>query len=129
MTDVTTVIDRYFTLWTEPDAARRQDLIAQTFTEDVSYVTPQFAVQGHAGIANMAKELGEHLVGYRFLRASDVEAHNDRARVGWEVIPPEGAVRFAAGVNFCEFAPDGRISAIAGFTDFLAHPEGAHAAE
>ena len=27
MTDVNTVIDRYFTLWTEPDASRRQDLI------------------------------------------------------------------------------------------------------
>ncbi|MFN8678707.1 MAG: nuclear transport factor 2 family protein [Thermomicrobiales bacterium] len=129
MTDVTAVIDRYFSLWTEPDAARRQDLIAQTFTEDVRYITPQFAVQGHEGIANMAKELGGHLAGYRYLRASTIDAHNDRVRVGWEVIPPEGSVRFAAGVNFCEIAPDGRLSAITGFTDFLAHGEGAHAGE
>jgi hypothetical protein len=129
MTDITAVIDRSFTLWTEPDSARRRDLIAQTFTEDVRYVTPQFAVHGHEGIANMAEDLAGHLPGYRFLRASDIDAHNDRVRVGWEVIPPGGPVRFAAGVNFCELAPDGRLSTVTGFTDFLAHPEGAHEAE
>jgi hypothetical protein len=129
MTDITTVIDRSISLWTEPDVARRQELIAQTFTEDVSYLTPQFAAHGHDGIANMAAELAEHLPGSRYLRASAIDAHNDRVRVGWEVIPPQGAVRFAAGVNFCELAPDGRISAITGFTDFLPHAEGAHTGE
>jgi hypothetical protein len=129
MTDVVAVIDRYFSLWTEPDTSRRQDLIAQTFTEDVRYVTPQFTVQGHEGIANLADELNGHLPGYRYLRAGEIDAHNDRVRVGWEVIPPEGAVRFAGGVNFYEVAPDGRLSAVTGFTDFLAHPEGAHPAE
>jgi hypothetical protein len=129
MTDVTTVIDRFFTLWTEPDTARRQALIAQTFTEDVRYVTPQFAVQGHEGIANLVEELAGHLPGFRYLRAGVIDAHNDRVRVGWEVIPPAGAVRFAGGVNFYEIAPDGRLSAVTGFTDFLAHPDGAHPAE
>ena len=129
MTDVPAVIDRYFSLWAEPDAARRRDLIAQTFTEDVRYVTPQFAVQGHEGIANLAEELAGHLTGFRYLRASDIDAHNDRVRVGWEVIPPAGPVCFAAGVNIYEVAADGRLSAITGFTDFLAHPEGAHAEE
>ena len=129
MTDVTAVIDRYFTLWTEPDTARRQDLIAQTFTEDVSYVTPQFTAHGHQAIENLATELSGHLPGFRYLRASDIDAHNDRVRVSWEVVPPQGSVRFAGGVNFCEVAPDGRLSAITGFTDFLAHPDGAHAEE
>lgn len=129
MTDVTTVIDRFFTLWSEPDPAQRQELIAQTFTEDIRYVTPQFAAQGHDGIENLVAELGSHLPGYRFLRASDIDAHNDRVRVGWEVIPPTGSLRFAGGVNFYEIAPDGRLSAITGFTDFLAHAEGAQAGE
>lgn len=129
MSDVTAVIDRYFTLWAEPDAARRQDLIAQTFTEDVRYVTPQVTAQGHEGIENLAVELAGHLPGYRYLRASDIDAHNGRVRVNWEVIPPTGAVRFAGGVNFCEIAADGRLSAVTGFTDFLAHPVGAHAGE
>jgi hypothetical protein len=38
-------------------------------------------------------------------------------------------VRFAAGVNICEFAPEGRHSTVTGFTDFLAQPEGAHQAD
>ena len=129
MTDVVAVIDRYFSLWTEPDTSRRQDLIAQTFTEDVRYVTPQFTVQGHEGIANLADELNGHLPGYRYLRAGEIDAHNDRVRVGWEVIPPEGAVRFAGGVNFYEVAPEARLSVVTGITDFLAHPEAAHPAE
>lgn len=126
MTDVNAIIDRSFTLWTEPDSARRNDLIAETFTQDVRYVTPQFAVHGHEGIANLADELNAHLPGYRFLRAGEIDAHNDRVRVGWEVIPPEGTVRFAGGVNFYEIAPDGRVSAVTGFTDFLAHFQGVH---
>ena len=129
MSDVNAVIDRYFSLWSEPDASRRQELIAQTFTEDVRYVTPQFAVQGHEGIENLMNELNGHLEGFRYLRAGVIDAHNDRVRVNWEVVPPQGAVRFAGGVNFYEIAPDGRFSAITGFTDFLEHPDGAHPAE
>jgi hypothetical protein len=126
MSDVSAVIDRSFTLFAEPDASRRKDLIAETFTEDVRYVTPQFAVQGHEGISNLANELNGHLPGYRFLRTGEIDAHNDRVRAGWEVVPPEGAVRFAGGINIYEIAPDGRVSAITGFTDFLSHPQDAH---
>lgn len=129
MSDVNAVIDRFFTFWSEPDPTRRQDLIAQTFTEEVRYVTPQFTVLGHDGIEGLVNELSSHLPGYRFLRAGEIDAHNDRARVGWEVVPPQGAVRFAGGVNFYEVAPDGRLSTITGFTDFLSRPEGAHPAE
>jgi hypothetical protein len=129
MTDVHAVIDRYFSVWSEPDTSRRKDLIAQTFTEDVRYVTPQFTAEGHEGIANLADELNGHLTGFRYLRTGEIDAHNDRVRVGWEVIPPDGSVSFAGGVNFYEIAPDGRVSAITGFTDFLAHPAGAHTEE
>lgn len=76
----------------------------------------------------MAKELGEHLPGRRRLRARDIGAHMT-GRVGREVVLLKGAVRFADGVNVYEFAQDGRHSAITGFTDFLAHPQGAHAEE
>jgi SnoaL-like domain len=129
MSDVNAVIDRFFTFWSEPNTARRQELIAQTFTEDVRYVTPQFAAQGHDGIENLATELASHLPGFRFLRAGDIDAHNERVRVEWEVIPPQGSVRFAGGVNFYEIAPDGRLSVVTGFTDFLSQPAGAHSQE
>jgi hypothetical protein len=40
MTDINTSIDRYIAIWNETDAKRRQDLIAQTWTEDATYVDP-----------------------------------------------------------------------------------------
>jgi hypothetical protein len=126
MTEMTPVIDRYFALWNEPDPGRRRDLIAQTFTEDASYVSPQFAAEGHDGISVLAQNLADHLAGYRFLRTGEIDAHHDHLRFTWEVVPPEGQPRFAAGVNFGVLADDGRLRTLTGFLDQAPPFEGGH---
>src|SRR5262249_15304402 len=50
MPDVTTVIDGYIAMWNETDPERRRALIAETWTDDGSYVDPHADVDGADGI-------------------------------------------------------------------------------
>src|SRR4051812_43549884 len=53
MTDVKTVVDGYIAMWNETDAGRRRELIAQTWTDDATYVDPHMAGEGPDGIDAM----------------------------------------------------------------------------
>ena len=117
MTDVNRAIDRYIALWNEPDPERRRELIAQTFTEDASYLGPLLGGDGHAGLAALADNIEEHLGGYRFALTGEIDAHHDRVRYAWEILPPEGAPRFAAGTDFAVIAADGRLQSVTAFLD------------
>jgi hypothetical protein len=79
MTDPRTpVIDRYIAIWNETDPVRRRDLIAQTWTEDASYLDPLMAGDGPAGIDAMVAGVQERFPGHRFRRTGEVDAHHDR---------------------------------------------------
>ena len=117
MTASIPAIDRYIAIWNETDPERRRELIAQTFTDDVVHQGPLFNGDGHEGIDTMARNIQEHLPGYRFERFGEIDAHHDRYRFTWEVLPPEGAPRFAAGTDFGVLAADGRLQTVTVFLD------------
>jgi hypothetical protein len=50
MTEINALIDNYIAVWNEGDPARRRALIAQTWTEDASYVDPMMTGAGLDGI-------------------------------------------------------------------------------
>jgi hypothetical protein len=126
MIEMTPLIDRYFELWNETDSRRRLELIARTFTEDARYLSPQFEGAGHDGIELLAQGLRDHFASYRFLRTSEIDAHHDHVRFSWELVPPSGQPRFAAGVNFGVVAADGRLRTLTGFLDQAPTFEGEH---
>ena len=64
-------------------------LIAETFSEDASYVDPLMASEGHAAINGMVRAMQERFPGYRFRRAGSVDGHHDRIRFGWELAAEE----------------------------------------
>jgi hypothetical protein len=117
MSDVTRVIDQYVAIWSETDAERRRDLIAQTFTEDAVYLGPRLGGNGHDGIEALAQELQMHMRGYQFTRISEIDAHHNVARYSWEILKPDETGRFAAGVDFGDFADDGRLRSVTVFLD------------
>lgn len=117
MTDMTQLVDRYIAIWNETDPIRRRELIAQTFTEDGVHLGPLLNGDGHEGIEAMARNIQEHLPGHRFRRSGEIDAHHDRVRFTWEIFPPEGAPRFAAGVDFGVLAADGRLRSMTAFLD------------
>ncbi|MGH2560951.1 MAG: nuclear transport factor 2 family protein [Thermomicrobiales bacterium] len=117
MTDVTPVIDRYVAIWNETDAARRRALIAQTWTEDASYIDPLMRGDGPDGIDAMIAGVQQQFPGHWIQRTGEIDAHNDRVRFAWALVGASGESPVVAGVDFGVVAADGRLQAITGFLD------------
>jgi hypothetical protein len=115
MTNVTDLIDRYIAMWNETDARRRRDLIARVWSENASYLDPLMQGEGHSGIDAMVGGVQQRFPGHRFRRTSDVDAHHDRVRFGWELAPDQGPA-LVSGVDFGVVAGD-RLQTITGFLD------------
>lgn len=116
MSQATNVIDRYFAVWNEPDVGRRQNLIAQTWTESASYLDPLMHGEGHAGIDAMVQQVQAQFAGHRFRQTGAVDQHHDRLRFSWELAPADGPA-VVAGTDFGIVASDGRLQAVTGFLD------------
>lgn len=117
MSDVATLVDGYIAIWNETDPDRRRELIAQTWTEDASYLDPHFSSDGHAAIDAMVAGVHEQFPGARFELAGDPDHHNDRVRFTWHLDGPNGAGRIATGIDFATVSDDGRLRAVTGFLE------------
>jgi SnoaL-like domain len=115
MSDHATLIDRYFAVWNETDAARRRELIAQTWTEDAAYVDPLIAGAGHAGIDAMVGGVQAQFPGHIFRLTSPIDTHHDRVRFAWELGPANGAP-LVKGTDFGVIEGD-RLQSVTGFLD------------
>jgi hypothetical protein len=117
MDGIAPVVDRYIEIWNETDVTRRRALIALTWTEDASYLDPLMSGDGPDGIDAMIQAVQERYPTYRFRRTGEVDAHHDRVRFAWDVVPVDGGQPLVAGVDFGELAADGRLKSITGFLD------------
>ena len=126
MIDVVPIVEMYFAFWNEPDEARRQTLIAETFAADASYAGPPVEGDGREGIAALANQMKGHLAGYLFNRTSEVDAQHDVLRYTWEIVPVDGGQPLAAGIDFCKLDPEGRIQAVSVFLDVAPAGVGDH---
>ena len=115
MSDHAALIDRYFAVWNETDAARRSDLIVQTWTEDAAYLDPLMEGAGYAGIDAMVGGVQAQFPGHIFRLTSPVDAHHDRVRFTWELGPANGAA-LVKGTDFGVIVGD-RLQSITGFLD------------
>lgn len=116
MSQPNALIDRYFAVWNERDAARRQELIAQTWAEDASYLDPLMQGNGHLGIDSMVQNVQQQFAGHRFRQLGATDAHHDRLRFSWELVADAGPV-VVAGTDFGIVAADGRLQNVTGFLD------------
>ncbi len=115
MNDITELIDGYIATWNEGDPERRRALVAQTFTDDGSYVDPLMTGAGTDGIDAMIAGAQQQFPGHRFHLLAGPDAHHDRVRFAWELRGADGPV--AAGVDFATVAGDGRLRAVTGFLE------------
>jgi hypothetical protein len=121
MTDPTELADRYIACWNEANPARRQVLIAQTWSGDASYLDPVMQGEGQEAIDALIRGVQERFPGHRFRRTSKVDAHNDRLRFSWD-LGPEGGPALVDGTDFAVLAADGKLRTVTGFFDRVPTP-------
>jgi hypothetical protein len=116
MASIEETVQSYIAMWNEGDAAARRSLVAQTVTDDATYLDPMLDGSGIDGIARMIGAAREQFPGMSFTLIAGPETHHDRARFSWSLGPsPDETV--AAGTDFVTVAEDGRMRSITGFLD------------
>jgi hypothetical protein len=113
---VNELVSTYFAIWNEVDPAARQRLIADAWTNDAAYVDPMFAAEGHAGIEAMVAGFRQQFPLLTFRQIGETEAHHDRIRFSWELVPAGGGDVIAAGTDVAVIEND-RLRAVTGFFD------------
>jgi hypothetical protein len=129
MTGPKELADRYMTLWNEPDAERRRQLVAELWTEDGAHIlqppeemreiaarpgigmTATLEARGHVELAARVTSAYEEWVdrgAFHFRRRDNVERVADVVKFNWEMISTDGDVA-GAGLAVLVLAPDGRI--------------------
>ena len=117
MTDITTVVDEYITMWNETDAEARRAIVARAFGDDGAYLDPLMAGEGPDGIDAMVAGAQAQFPGVRFELTAGPDHHHDRVRFAWRMVGADGAGELARGVDFATLAEDGRLRSVTGFLE------------
>jgi hypothetical protein len=112
--ELATVIDTYFAIFNETDAARRADLIPQAWAEDCGYVDPLVQASGAEAINAMVGDLQGQFPGHAVTLNSGLDAHHNLVRFGWDLTDADGTL-VMQGLDVAIVAEDGRLSRIGGF--------------
>jgi hypothetical protein len=111
--DAAEAVAAYGAAWNERDEAARSALLERAWSEDGIYQDPSARAEGRA-------ELVAHIGGFQALApghtielVSGVDHYGSLFRFAWEM--RNGQERVLEGVDFGEFADDGRIRRITGF--------------
>lgn len=109
------LVEGYFAMWNETDLAKRQALIAATWSADSHYVDPLFEVSGAEALDAMVAGVHEQFPGHRFRMTSPIDVHHDRAHWEWELVGPDGGTPIAVGMDVATLASDSRLREVTGF--------------
>jgi hypothetical protein len=117
MTDITSTVNTYISIWNEAVPERRRALIAQAMTEDTSYVDPLMQGSGPDEFDRLVAGAQAQFSGHRFVLAGDPDAHHDRVRFTWHLVGPGRDTPIAVGHDYATVAGDGRLRDVTGFLE------------
>ena len=112
MNKINEFVDRYVTVWNEPDAATRRRMIAGLWAEDGVETTPSAEYHGHQELEKRITGAYEQNVrdgGFVFRPASGAAAHHDAVRFTVEMVPAAGGDTVWNGSIFVILGEDGLI--------------------
>jgi hypothetical protein len=110
------VIDLYFQSWSEPDRARRRELLSRSVTEAITFQDPYSST---AGVDDLNEQLGAfqvHMPGMALRRDGEPRQCQGTAVCAWIATAPDGSAK-GRGTNVFTLAADGRITAVVGLWD------------
>ena len=109
-------------MWHEPDAARRRDIVRALWAEDAENYTRAFVARGMDDIVARVNRAHEEWVaakGFVFRPAGNTDTHNHAIKFFWEMVPKDGGMPVARGLDIFVLGDEGRISALHQFTEPL----------
>jgi hypothetical protein len=112
MTKLNDLVDRYVSVWNEPDADRRREGIAALWEEDGAHFTPSLEARGYQALEARVAGAYEKWVkgqGFVFRSGNNAEDHHNGVRFNWEMVPAAGGAAAAIGFDFLVLGDDGRI--------------------
>src|SRR4051794_29317297 len=104
--------DRYVAVWTETDAERRRQAIAELWVPEGEHYVGTQEVRGYDALEK--RIIGSHVKnvrdgGYRFRAARDARTLHDVVTFHWEMLPADGEEIVATGLEFLIVDSEGRI--------------------
>lgn len=112
MTDIHTFVDRYLSVWNEPDPQRRRSTIHDLWREDAHHLALTLGAVGHAGIETRIADAYQKWVkekGNVFRLRDGVDGHHGTIKLRWEMLPAAGGVVISVGFDFLVLDESGRI--------------------
>ena len=113
------LIDAYCAAWSEPDAGRRDAILAEVWADDATYTDPRGVASGRSELSALIGKVLAGRPGAKVIRTSAVDAHHGVARFAWRVVRADGAM-LPEGIDFAEVGGDGKLARITGFFGPLA---------
>jgi len=113
--DHVATVRRYDDVWTESHPAARLAALAEIWAEDGLYVDPEVpdGVRGRAALSDFVGTSHEELPGLTIKATSELSVLGDRGWYSWEATTAGGDA--FDGIDFVEFAADGRIERLTNF--------------
>jgi uncharacterized protein YndB with AHSA1/START domain len=108
---VTALIDRWFELWAETDAAKRSQILTEIASPTISFRDPWGHVEGRAELADHVGAVQLHMPA-TVKRTGSVRHAQATAVVEWAA--EAGGKQVMQGTNVYELAPDGTIASVTG---------------
>ena len=108
------IVEAYCEAWNVAGDAERRALLEKSWTDDGSYTDPRTDLQGRDALAAHIARVQAGRPGSRIVMMSGVDLHHRSLRFAWRLVDAAGNT-VVEGIDFGEFAADGRLRRIVGF--------------
>ena len=106
-------VDAWFTAWSEPDAARRTEILERVAASTVRFRDRFSLVEGFEDLFPQLAAVHQFMPGMRLRRQGDLRHCQGTVLADWVAEGKDGAER-GRGTNVFELGPDGRIESVVG---------------
>lgn len=106
-------IETWASAWSEPNEAKRLDLLKQAAAPGCAYLDPNTELTGLTAISGCMAGFQETAPGARFV-TTGFQTHHDRCIVQWNMVDRDGNA-LSSGVSAGAFDTHGRLLQMVGF--------------
>ena len=113
------LITLYCDAWSEPDPARRYQMLQRVWAENGTYTDPTVHMTGSKELVEYIGKILKKYPGVRIARTSVVDTHHGMVRFTWRLVLADGKT-LTEGIDFGELSSEGNLRRIVGFFGQLA---------